>query len=55
MASKTQDCKRIVQEEEKEREREREGERTRETEGASKTKKQNTFSWHCGKADAVGT
>lgn len=51
MASKTQDCKRI----EKEENKEREAERTRETEGASKTKKQNTFSWHCGKADAVGT
>jgi len=25
------------------------------TAGAGKTKKQNAFSWHCGKADAAGT
>ena len=51
MESKTQDCKR------RKREREREGEKERERkrDGGSKTKKQNTFSWHCGKADAVGT
>lgn len=48
------------------RERERDGEqnarlqedrergRERETERASKMKKENTFSWHRGKADAVG-
>jgi len=37
------------------RERKKEGEKMKETEEASKTKKQNTFSWHCGKADAAGT
>ncbi|XP_011635026.1 uncharacterized protein LOC105425796 [Pogonomyrmex barbatus] len=41
--------------EDRERGGEGEGERMRETDGVSKTKKQNTFSWHCGKADAVGT
>jgi len=35
--------------------REKEREKMEETEEASKTKKQNTFSWHCGKADAAGT